>query len=83
MHDGPHQQAADGDEAIELVVVDESVVHAVHLAGARRTGGHRDGDPDLGVLFTDAGRDRPLADRGGSGKDDESGSIGVLGGWRG
>ena len=52
-------------------VVDEPVVHAVDLARRGGAGGRRDRDPHLGVAVAHLGGDGALADRGGSGQDDQ------------
>src|SRR5699024_7908331 len=58
-------------------IADEVVVHTVLLAGPRGPGGDRDRDPHLGVLPTDAVRDRAFPDRGWAGQDDETPGAGT------
>jgi hypothetical protein len=42
VHDGPLEQSVRGDQAVELVVVDEVVVHAVDLTWTGSPCGDRD-----------------------------------------
>jgi hypothetical protein len=76
VHDGPLEQPVGLDEPVELGLADEVVVHALLLTGTRRPGGGRHGDPDVGPLLAHARSDRPLADRGRAGEDDEPGADG-------
>ncbi len=64
MDQRPLQELTVGDHAVETVVVDEVVVHAVHLARTGSPGRRRDGDVDVGVAGAHVGGDGALADRG-------------------
>ena len=64
----PTPAAHRGDHPVELVLVDEVVVHAVDLAGPRGPGRRRHRDPDLGVAGAQSRGDGALADGGGSGE---------------
>lgn len=72
VHRGPFEQLPARDEAVELRVVDEEVVLAVHFARTRSAGRRGDREEDLGVMLLDVRGDGPLAHGRRAGEDDEA-----------
>ena len=75
--DGPLEQLAALDHAVELPVRHEVVVDAVRLAGPTGPGRRRDRQPDLGVPGADVRGHRALPDGRRAGEDREPGPLAV------